>query len=69
MRVPGWHHGGDAMKAFFRTWTLLVVATVAVGIMSMACQKATIPIGAVISLIGAPFFAYLLISRGKEYST
>lgn len=27
-----------------------------------------LPIGAVISLIGAPFFAYLLISRGKEYS-
>ncbi len=26
-----------------------------------------LPIGAIISLIGVPFFAYLLIRRGKEY--
>ncbi|MFA5312421.1 MAG: iron ABC transporter permease [Methanomassiliicoccales archaeon] len=27
-----------------------------------------LPIGAIVSLIGAPFFGYLLIRRGKEYS-
>ncbi len=27
-----------------------------------------LPIGAIISLIGAPFFIYLMIRRGKEYS-
>jgi iron complex transport system permease protein len=27
-----------------------------------------LPIGAVVSLIGAPFFAYLLVKRGKDYS-
>ncbi|QLH74412.1 MAG: iron ABC transporter permease [Methanomassiliicoccales archaeon] len=26
-----------------------------------------LPIGAVISLVGAPFFGYLLVSRGKDY--
>ncbi|OPY32398.1 MAG: Cobalamin import system permease protein BtuC [Methanomassiliicoccales archaeon PtaU1.Bin124] len=28
-----------------------------------------LPIGAVISLIGAPFFGYLLISRGRDYGS
>jgi len=26
-----------------------------------------LPIGAVVSLVGAPFFIYLMIRRGKEY--
>ena len=30
-------------------------------------MPAELPIGAIISLIGVPFFAYLLIRRGKEY--
>jgi branched-chain amino acid transport system substrate-binding protein len=38
------------MRTSLRAWALLVVAAVAVGTMSMACQKATIPIGAIISL-------------------
>ena len=40
------------MRTRLRMGTRLVVAVVTVGIMSMACQKATIPIGAVISLTG-----------------
>ncbi len=30
-------------------------------------MPAELPIGAIISLIGVPFFAYLMIRRGKEY--
>jgi iron complex transport system permease protein len=30
-------------------------------------MPAELPIGAIISLIGVPFFAYLLIRRGREY--
>jgi iron complex transport system permease protein len=30
-------------------------------------KSVELPIGAIISLIGVPFFAYLLIRRGKEY--
>lgn len=33
----------------------------------LAVRPNELPIGAVISLIGAPFFIYLMIKRGKEY--
>ncbi|MBI0583433.1 MAG: iron ABC transporter permease [Methanomassiliicoccus sp.] len=33
----------------------------------LATRPNELPIGAVISLIGAPFFIYLMIKRGKEY--
>lgn len=33
----------------------------------LAVRPNELPIGAVISLIGAPFFVYLMIKRGKEY--
>lgn len=32
-------------------------------------MPAELPIGAIISLIGVPFFAYLLIKRGREYGS
>jgi iron complex transport system permease protein len=32
-------------------------------------MPAELPIGAIISLIGVPFFAYLLIRRGREYGS
>jgi iron complex transport system permease protein len=34
----------------------------------VAMRPGELPIGAVISLIGAPFFIYLMIKRGKEYA-
>ncbi|NYT11529.1 MAG: iron ABC transporter permease [Methanomassiliicoccales archaeon] len=33
----------------------------------VAARPLELPVGAIISLIGAPFFAYLMIRRGKEY--
>lgn len=33
----------------------------------VAVRPMELPIGAIITLIGAPFFAYLMIRRGKEY--
>jgi iron complex transport system permease protein len=33
----------------------------------VAASPLELPVGAIISLIGAPFFAYLMIRRGKEY--
>lgn len=38
------------MRVALRRWALLAVAAAGMGILSMACQKAPIPIGAVISL-------------------
>jgi iron complex transport system permease protein len=33
----------------------------------VAVKPMELPIGAIISLIGVPFFAYLMIRRGKQY--
>lgn len=33
----------------------------------VAVRPMELPIGAIITLIGAPFFAYLMVKRGKEY--
>ncbi len=33
----------------------------------VAARPTELPVGAIISLIGVPFFAYLMIRRGKEY--
>jgi iron complex transport system permease protein len=33
----------------------------------LVMRPSELPIGAIISLVGAPFFIYLMIKRGKEY--
>ncbi len=38
-------------------------------IAKMAYVPIELPVGAIMTLIGVPFFAYLLIRRGKEYAT
>jgi iron complex transport system permease protein len=33
----------------------------------IALRPVELPIGAIISMVGAPFFIYLMYKRGKEY--
>ncbi|MEM0448277.1 MAG: iron ABC transporter permease [Methanomassiliicoccales archaeon] len=55
---------------------LLLPASIIIGanvllladIVSRTVMAAELPVGAIISLIGAPFFGYLLVRRGREYA-
>lgn len=55
---------------------LLLPASIIIGanvllvadIVSRTATSSELPVGAIISLIGAPFFGYLLVRRGREYA-
>lgn len=56
---------------------LLLPASVMIGALTMAAADLVaklafapveLPVGAIMTLIGVPFFAYLLLKRGKEYA-
>ena len=45
-----------------------LIMSIADLIAKMAYVPVELPVGAIMTLIGVPFFAYLLIKRGKEYA-
>jgi len=55
---------------------LLLPASIVIGanvllvadIIAQSATSSELPVGAIISLVGAPFFGYLLIRKGKEYA-
>jgi iron complex transport system permease protein len=60
--------GGDHRLLIPTSMVLGAVILLAGDLFSrMVTRPNELPIGAVISLIGAPFFIYLMIRRGKEY--
>ncbi len=60
--------GGDHRLLLPTSIVLGAVVLLAADIFArVAVRPDEMPVGAVISLIGAPFFIYLMIKRGKEY--
>jgi iron complex transport system permease protein len=60
--------GGDHRLLVPTAMVLGAIVLLAADLFSrLAVRPNELPIGAVISLIGAPFFIYLMIRRGKEY--
>ncbi|MDW5563069.1 MAG: iron ABC transporter permease [Methanomassiliicoccus sp.] len=60
--------GGDHRLLLPTSMVLGAVVLLAADIFArVAMRPDELPVGAVISLIGAPFFIYLMIKRGKEY--
>lgn len=60
--------GGDHRLLLPTSIVLGAVVLLAADIFArVAVRPDELPVGAVISLIGAPFFIYLMIKRGKEY--
>lgn len=60
--------GGDHRLLLPTSMVLGAVVLLAADIFArLAIRPEEMPVGAVISLIGAPFFIYLMIKRGKEY--
>jgi iron complex transport system permease protein len=60
--------GGDHRLLLPTSIVMGAIALVAADIVARVIIRPNeLPIGAVVSLVGAPFFIYLMIRRGKEY--
>lgn len=60
--------GGDHRLLIPTSMVLGATILLAADIFSRVVMRPSeLPIGAIISLVGAPFFVYLMIKRGKEY--
>jgi iron complex transport system permease protein len=60
--------GGDHRLLLPTSVVLGAVVLLAADIFARVVMRPDeLPVGAVISLVGAPFFIYLMIKRGKEY--
>jgi iron complex transport system permease protein len=61
--------GGDHRLLIPTSMVLGANVLLAADIVSRTVMRPNeVPIGAIISLVGAPFFIYLMIKKGKEYA-
>jgi iron complex transport system permease protein len=60
--------GGDHRLLLPASMIIGANVLLAADIVARTATTSELPVGAIISLIGAPFFGYLLIRRGKEYA-